>query len=535
MKGKKRIGILALSLAFIGVASSCGEYKVVRNTTPEEEKSAVVVEDTDRTELKSIVLDTSKTRKVFYVGEEFNSDGLIVNRSLAVYSDTNFNKGMVYMPTKDFTVDSSEVDTSKVGTYKVTVTHRLGNRILTQSYNVSVKPSVFESTAGLTYNAGLEVNFADGKRIKEYLLHDKYIEKYADDYDHDFNLYNLLNGLSIKLHKWTSDGKEAKETRVMSLTPDQVSIDTGGVDIDKVGTYVVKVTYETEDIVIDGVSYSNNADAFLVIDVVDPIESIKINSGTAIFTQSIDGIDVEAAGWTVYVKPVVSDSYVEPFTYDKYQIDGVDIFKVDKSQDITVSLIEDSTVKCTKGIKITKSTTQDIVNYTNLTPDVKVTKQGETLVSVDDVLLAGTTFIHGPLPQKVDNDNYLTTGATYATGRTSNDSYGSISFDVRITMKGTSQAVMLELSKPGKLVVFCNTTSEGDERDIALYGHDSEENKMNDEALQLFTLDGVRDIPGTKKASIDRVVFDIPSAGKYYIANPNSGVWLYGFILATDK
>ncbi len=525
MKGKKRIGILALSLAFVGIAASCGNnFAVERNTTPVKEEGAVTIEDSDRTELRSIVLDTSNVRTVFYIGEEFNYDGLVVNRSLAVYSSSGTNKGLVNMPTRDFTVDSSEIDMNTVGTYKVTVTHRLSNRTLTQSYNVDVKPSVFESTPGLTYNAGLEVYFEDGKRIKEYLLHDTYVEKYKDNYDHDFNLYNLLNGLSINLHKWTSDGKNATETRTVALTPDQVTIDSSTVDIDTVGTYVVKVTYDAEPIVIDGVSYSNSASAFLVINVSDPIESIKINSGSALFGQSIDGIDAEAANWQVYVQPVVSDSYVEPFTYDKYQIDGVDIFKVDQAQDVTVSLISDPTVKCTKGIKITKSTTQDIISYTTLDP--KITGfNGDNLP--EDILLANTTFIHGPLPQKIDSDTYYTTGATYTSGRASKDIYGSISFDERVSIKGTAQAFKFEFNKPAKLVVFFASTGD-DERDLCLYGHDSETDAMATDILQAETSTSV-------KQEIVRKIFDIPAAGTYYLANPLGGVYVHGFIIATDK
>ena len=92
MKGKKRIGILALSLAFVGVATSCGSYAVSRNTSPVKDEDAVVIEDTDRTELKSIVLDTSNVRKVFYIGEEFSYEGLVVNRSLSVYDANGKNK-----------------------------------------------------------------------------------------------------------------------------------------------------------------------------------------------------------------------------------------------------------------------------------------------------------------------------------------------------------------------------------------------------------------------------------------------------------
>ena len=63
MKGKKRIGILALSLAFVDIAASCGNnYSVERNTTPVKEDGAVTIEDSDRTELRSIVLDTSNVK-----------------------------------------------------------------------------------------------------------------------------------------------------------------------------------------------------------------------------------------------------------------------------------------------------------------------------------------------------------------------------------------------------------------------------------------------------------------------------------------
>ena len=117
MKGKKRIGMLALSLAFVGFATSCGSYAISRNTEPTKEEDAIVVEDSDTTVLRSISLDTSNVRKTFYIGEEFNYDGLVVNRTLAVYDKNNSNKGNVNIPTKDFTVDSSEVDMTKTGTY----------------------------------------------------------------------------------------------------------------------------------------------------------------------------------------------------------------------------------------------------------------------------------------------------------------------------------------------------------------------------------------------------------------------------------
>ncbi len=523
MKGKKRIGILALSLAFVGVASSCGSYSITRNTTPVKEEDAIVVEDTDRTELKSIVLDTSNVRKVFYIGEEFNYDGLVVNRSLAVYSESGTNKGLVNMPTKDYTVDYSEVDMNTVGTYKVTVTHRLSNRILTQSYNVSVKPSVFESTPGLTFNAGLEVSFEDGKKIKEYLLHDTLVEKYKDDYDHDFNLYSLLNGLSIKLHKWTSTGDTATETRVVSLTPDQVTIDSSSVDIDSVGTYVVKVTYKANDIVIDGISYNNNAEAFLIINVSDPILSMWVEGGKSNFGQVLGGIDFSNSGWEIHYETMVEGEHEELFSYEKYDVTSPDILNTTDTQSLIITMKDEPTITCKKNVKIVKSDIQDIVSYYNLSPEIKEYVEGGNIPSV--ISIADTDYIYGPVPPKlIDNAEYGKTGATY-TARI--DTYDGIDFKERISIKGTSQAFKFVMDKPGDIVVYFAPTGS-EEAELSLYGSTSSGEINVGDKLETHASSDI-------KQEITTAIFNIPVAGTYYLCAPNAGAYVHGFIVGKNK
>lgn len=530
MKGKKRIAILALSLAFVGIATSCGNnddyiYAVTRNTTPVKDENAVIVEDTDRTELKSIVLDTSNVRKVFYIGEEFNYDGLVVNRSLAVIDTDNKTKGLISKPTKNFTVDYSEVDMSTVGTYKVKVTHRLSNRVLTQSYNVSVKPSVFESTPGLTFNAGLDVSFNDGEKIKNYLLHDKYVKKYKDDYDHDFNLYSLLNGLSIKLHKWTSDGNTATEARVVSLTPDQVTIDTGSVDIDTVGTYIVKVTYESDDIVIDGVNYSNDASAFLIIDVEDPVQSIWVEGDKKEFEQTLGDIDFSEAGWIVHVETAVEGEHTEPLTYDKYNVSTPDMLDTTNTQKVTISLKDNPDIQTKKNVKIIQSETQDLKSYYSLTPSIN---------EIDDdskptvITIGGSDFIYGPLPKEFKsvpsyNDaSYYASGATYTGGRS--DPFGSISFPIRISIKGSSQAFKIVMDKPGDIVVFFAPTGDV-ESDLGMY-------TLNDKGAyeQVMSCTSLG-----QKQKITNGLYHIETAGTYYFYAPNDGVYVHGFLIAKNK
>ena len=43
------------------------------------------------------------------------------------------------------------------------------------------------------------------------------------------------------------------------------------------------------------------------------------------------------------------------------------------------------------------------------------------------------------------------------------------------------------------------------------------------------------EVTTTAKQEIVRKVYDVPSAGTYYLANPNGGVYVHGFIIATDK
>lgn len=535
MKGKKRIGILALSMLFVGVASACNNEVANKQVDSVDYintglSADITIEDTDTTELRSILLDSSNVKKTFYIGEEFNSDGLIVKRTLAVIDKDGKSKGNVNVETDDYTVNHDEVDMTKPGRYTVTVTHRHKNKILERTYTVDVKSALFETTKDLVYNAGLEVSFGDDKKIKNYL-----VTNYDDgsgNYDTNFNATSLRNGLKIKLHKYTSDGNTSEESEVIDLSSTDVSITGMPRNVNAVGTYVVKITYDAAPVTINNVQYDNSVSSFVIINVVNPIKSIQLANGAQeIFEQSLDGIDVEKAGWKVTYYPTVGDAVTEDFSYKKYKVEGLDIFKLGTSQELTISSIEDPSVKCVKNIIVQESQTEDITPYINLafnSTDVEIVDGKYT-----HIFLAGTDFIHGPLPKTIDKvatSECVTTGADYVLRSDSDmsktDYYESLKFPERIAIKGTEVAIRIDMDKPGKIVVFFAGTNG--ESDLCLYGSDSTGSMKKETILQTLT-------SADEKQKVGKGTFEIDEAGTYYIANPVGGVYVHGFIIAKSK
>lgn len=457
----------------------------------------------DKAHLSSIRIDTSKAKTVFFLGEEFTTEGISITANFL----NNENK-LGSIVTTDFTVDTKEVDMYNIGTYSVTIIYRYKDTVEKQKYDIKVVSSVFEATPDLEFNSGLEATFADNTRIKNYLLGDTLVEKYKNDYDHNYNLDSLLSGLKVKLHKnkTNSDGTSSTEVKTEDIPASQVKVDTGNIDINKVGTYVLKVTYESPEVEVNGTKYSNNVVAFLVINVSDPIESISIIGNNVSFDQSIDGIDAEKAGWKVHVVPTIAAAYNEDFTYAKYAIENVDIFKVGATQDIKVYLIENPKVSCSKTIRINQSTTENIVQYNNLYPKETTTEAGKVIT------LAETDFIFGPA------------GATYTANRASSDYYESVTFDERITIKNSNQPIKVVMDKPGKIVVFFASTGD-EERELVLYADN--QGNLGEELQTEVT-------PETKQ-KITRKTFDIPAAGTYYFVNPTGGIYIHGLIIVTQK
>ena len=503
----KKIGLAVLSLfAFGGVllgTTSCDE-EVVSNAPQVEVIGGTSIE------LASITLDTENVQKVFYVGDQFNYDNLVVNRRFIrrnIETEKIIDNNLTDQ-TKVFFIDKSEVDMNHEGEYLVYVSVRLGSVMRRESYKIEVKSSLFETTPNITYAAGLDVTFADNSKIKTYLLN-----------SNDLDANNLVDNMKFKLQKATNDAAGNTTIQAQDLTKNNVKIEQS-VNRNEIGTYMIKVTYDNGNVNINGKNYENKVTSYVIVDVVNPIRRIQVlDTSTAVFNASIDGIDAEQAGWQVRVTPTVGSAYTDNFTYDKYTIENLDIFKWGRQQEVKVVLNADPTVTCTKIIQINESQTQDIRAYYDLEPDASEFVDGKPT----KMLLAGTDFIFGPLPNKIDSDIYYDSGATYVLNRSA-DSYGSISFPTRITIKGTAQPIKIVMDKPGQIVVFYASTND-EERDITFYN--DKNGQIGDELQAGYT--------SSTKQVISRITFTAEEAGTYYILNTSGGIYVHGLIIAKSK
>lgn len=111
------------------------DFRVYHDAWVLEEKAvgiaaALITDGTKDKTLVGLSVDTSDAKKVFNVGDTFESTGLKAN---ALYSSGTFAD-----VTASLTIDSSKVTMSKIGVYPVTVSYTEGDVTKTTSYNVTV-------------------------------------------------------------------------------------------------------------------------------------------------------------------------------------------------------------------------------------------------------------------------------------------------------------------------------------------------------------------------------------------------------------
>lgn len=111
------------------------DFRVYHDAWVLEEKAvgiaaALITDGTKDKTLVGLSVDTSDAKKVFNVGDTFESTGLKAN---ALYSSGTFAD-----VTASLTIDNSKVTMSKIGVYPVTVSYTEGDVTKTTSYNVTV-------------------------------------------------------------------------------------------------------------------------------------------------------------------------------------------------------------------------------------------------------------------------------------------------------------------------------------------------------------------------------------------------------------
>ena len=127
MKKSKLFGLFALT-AMLGLSlASCNENNnqpVDNDPIDAVDTSQYPVIDMEvavkQKQLSSISIDTTNVKTSYYIGEKFSTEGLVVKSNWISYVDgTPQNAGSEEV--KDYTVDTSDVNMSVMGSYPVLI------------------------------------------------------------------------------------------------------------------------------------------------------------------------------------------------------------------------------------------------------------------------------------------------------------------------------------------------------------------------------------------------------------------------------
>ena len=583
MKGMKKLSVIALGLTFALSLASCTKDKKPKVTTtatgtPTPTETTPVVPSTstptpstkdyiefeemeaeigDLSELEQpanypgiyvneqnklqyklaeIQVRTSEARTKFYLGEEFNADGLLV---LAVFNkmnedgssfakDENGKNITLLASVKTYFVDSSEVDTSIMGNYKVYVNYRYGEDVKTANYTINVKSSEFETTANLEYVAGIKANIvsaADKKLSPDGRIYTKYCRK---DGKNAFTLTPAELNLEVVKNKVNSvasafsqtvtkldSSKFINDTTAKKITnaDGTLEIDYSAVDTGKVGSYLVRVSYNEGDIVINGKTRSNLVQGFIVVDVIAPIIEMTLEDESFDVSASIDILDL--SDYSMLVKRQYDGGtklQSVAITSDKFAIKGVTGYVQGEQQAVIESreASEDGTFMSVKvTVKIKASTTYNINVITELNNGVGTTEvvSGKTWCydyKVNDVLTLN----------KCDITNIADKSRTCE----EDGLEGFIGFAKIDKLGGNSYAEFNITSDDTTLILYVGSNGD-DERPFAVY-NEAEEAVYEDVAIY-------KQIP-------QRVVL-VLSKGKYKLSAVGSTITFHGYVIATKK
>lgn len=332
MKGIKKISLLALGFAFVGVAAGYGvktfadtnyvefddlDTEIGEISTLEQPDSFpdIYINEDNKMQyhLQGISVNTDNARTTFYLGEEFSADGLLVLADFIKLDDQgnpakdeNGRTITVKARVTNYQVNSSEVDTNTMGYYIAQVSYRYGETVKTAEYDVAVKSSEFETTRNLVYIAGVKAGYKseeansnlklknDGRIATTYLR-----STHANDFALDVSQLKvqiIQNTVNRVASAYTS---EVIDFDLTSLTNDTTNkkmynvdnsfiLDYSAVDTGTVGSYVIPIYFKSSDIIVNGRTVENKVQSFIVVDVISPITRVVNTNNNMTVEASMD-------------------------------------------------------------------------------------------------------------------------------------------------------------------------------------------------------------------------------------------------------
>ena len=522
-------------------------------------------------QLDTITAYTNDARTTFYLGEEFSSDGLLV---LATFIKLDENGSplkedgktiSVRAKVDTFYVDSSTVDTSVMGSYSVKVSYRYCAEVKTFNYTITVRSSEFETTKNLKYVAGLKVGYKadklttklDNTSIYKSLQNDgriytRYVN-YNDDkgaFENDFSLdidqldinvvSNEVNGVASAFKQTVRPYDPSKLTndktnKKITSEDGKLVIDYSQVDTGKAGSYRIKVTYTATGFIINGEKRDNIVQAFIVVDVINPIAGMKLtDSSTKNVMASLDGkIDLSDYNIKIYRKFGPTETLA--ITEENFDISGaISYIKGEQNALITAKELSDSgeTYTATVKLNITESDKYDIDIISNVAANWNLPSTGlENQPGVVEFKKASGDFDCLGYEEKAIN-SYITAHhvgisdsnkkSLVEKSATCSDDSLSLSGYCRLDSVDKGSYIEIKVDKPATIIVYLAPNADG-ERGFAVYDASNTEIYL--------------DTTGYTKQAPRKFVIELDAAGTYKLAASTSGqtIQFYGCIVATTK
>lgn len=512
MKGLKTISLALLSLSMVFTLGACKSKSsgVDRNrdivVDYSGENYADLAENEDgalyNDALASVLVDTSSAKTTFYVGEKFDTSGLIVNKSIR---RRNLNTGevqVIQQVADEYTIDSEEVNMNKVGIYPVKVSVRVGVATQETSYNIEVCSSLFETTPNLNYIASVKARYkSDGSSIRRYTMGVDVIKEIQPS---DISLQLVHNSVDANLNidQTFTD---------LALNDSNLEIDFSKVDYDNEGSYVIRITYHAGTVEIDGKEYDNTVTSFVGVSIENPVKKIEISESndTFEFNAEYRAIDYFADGWKIKATHTNGDVEILDVTSELFEVKNMKTLLWDKSQVVTLSLL---------GTDVKLQTTIIIVNEgasVKVYNDLKCMDADVTGAEVEGlgykIVIDEDGLVYGPAPTQGN--------ATYTTGRAEKDNYDGLAFETRVTIKGDSQFFSVKVNnasaeKPTTIVVYFASSAD-ETRELNIVAPNGEETSYES---------------SSKKQEITRAILYATENGVYKIYS-NASMYVHGIMI----
>lgn len=518
-------------------------------------------------ELLSITAYTNNARTTFFLGEEFTSEGLLVlakfvklNEDGTHATNTDGTDIVIVAKVDTYHVDSTNVDTSIMGAYSVQVTFRYGENTKVTTYDISVSSSEYETTPNLQYVAGLKIGYNEDKittKLEEgssykvlqndgriYTRYVNYLED-KETFENDFTLD--IDQLNINIVQYTVNRTGRSKTqkvfpynpkdlvndttaKKITSTNGRLEIDYSSVDTSKAGSYAIRVKYKGVGFTINGEQKENVVQSFIVVDVINPISSLKlVDSSVKNVEASLDGtFDLSQYDIKVYRKFGAYETMA--ITSDKFYISGGTSYIAGK-QSVEVVAKEKGEFKAseTKSIMVNLNVTESskytfspVVDFTGIQGTKKdFFKSDNTSLEFegyeDGTLVDGIITIHNVGASDSSRKSTLENGKTCA------DDNVACGGHLKLNSMAKESYIEFNITKPGVLILYLSPNNN-DSRGFILL-------KQNGSDYDVYESDSTFDVKDTPR----RFIINIDETGVYRLTAASTTIQFYGCILATEK